>query len=219
MAEAAQVLEKLRALADPERVRGMASVGIGSRQILGVSMPEIRQMARESGRDHALAAGLWASGVYEARLLAGMVEEPKLVTQSQLEEWALVFDNWAVVDGTVLNVIIKTPFAHAKTLAWSARPEEFVKRAGFALMAVLAVHDKKAADSVFEGYLPIIEREAGDDRPYVKKAVNWALRQIGKRNDRLRGAAIEAADRIHAQGSRAAKWVASDALRELRRKA
>jgi 3-methyladenine DNA glycosylase AlkD len=193
----------------------MASVGIGSLRALGVSMPEVRRLARETGRDHDLAAGLWASGVYEARLLAGMVEQPKLVTESQVEEWAAGFDNWAIVDGTVLNVLIRPPFAHSKAAAWSGRQEEFVKRAAFALMAVLAVYDKKAPDGVFEAYLPIIEREASDDRPYVRKAVNWALRQIGKRNKRLNGLAVEAARRIQTRGGRAATWVASDALREL----
>lgn len=212
---AEQAIARLRTLADPTRVAGMARVGISSPATLGVAMPGIRGLAREICRSHALAADLWASGIYEARLLAGMVEQPALVTAEQVEAWAADFDNWAVSDGTILNVISKLPFAHDKAMAWSRRPEEWVRRAAFALMAVLAVHDKKAPDAVFESYLPVIEREASDERATVRKAVNWALRQIGKRNLALCARALESARRIQAAHGRGGKWVASDAIREL----
>jgi 3-methyladenine DNA glycosylase AlkD len=211
------VIEELRAMADPSRLEGMARFGINTERALGgVSMPTLRAMARRFGRSHELAAGLWASAIHEARILAAMVDDPSVVTEAQMEAWAAEFDSWDVVDGTVSSLFDKTPFAWGKAVEWSAREEELVKRAGFAMMATLAVHDKHAPDQAFMGLLPVIEREAGDPRNFVRKAVNWALRQIGKRNAALNQKAIETAERIHATGSRPAKWVASDALRELR---
>jgi len=211
-----EALERLRALADPEAKAGMARFGIETRQALGVSIPKLRSLAREIGRDHVLAGKLWASGVHEARVLAALVDDPKLVSEEQMERWVVEIDSWDVCDGVCSTLFDRTPFAHAKAAEWSARDEEFVKRAGFVLMAALAVHDKKAPDGRFLEMLPLIEREASDERNFVKKAVNWALRQIGKRNRSLNAAAIEAGERIRAQGSRAARWIAADALRELR---
>jgi 3-methyladenine DNA glycosylase AlkD len=179
-------------------------------------MPHLRSMARRIGRDHAVAGDLWASGIHEARLLATMVDDPAHVTKRQMETWARDFDSWDLVDGACGNLFRLTPHAWDQAMEWSSRHEEFVKRAGFALMAVLAVHDKASPDERFAELLPVIEREASDPRNFVRKAVNWALRQIGKRNARLNEAAIATATRIHTAGPRSARWVASDALRELR---
>jgi 3-methyladenine DNA glycosylase AlkD len=195
----------------------MARFGIRGASVLGgTSIPHLRSMARRIGRDHAVALELWASGIHEARLLATMVDDPAKVTNRQLEAWARDFDSWDVVDGACLNLFRRTPHAWDKAVEWSGRDEEYVKRAGFALMAALAVHDKDSPDERFAGLLPLIEREAGDPRNFVRKAVNWALRQIGKRNATLNRAAIAAAEGIHANGPRSARWVASDALWELR---
>jgi len=195
----------------------MARFGIATKRALGgSSIPYLRWLAKRLGKDHQLAAELWASGIHEARILAAMVDEPSEVTDEQMEAWAAEFDSWDVVDGVCGSLFDKTSLAYRKAEQWSSRQEEFVKRAGFSLMAMLAVHDKKAPDTSFERFLPIIEREAGDRRNFVRKAVNWALRQIGKRNPALNAKAIAAAERIQANGVRSAKWVASDALRELR---
>ncbi len=209
------VLEGLHALADPRVREGMARFAVPTHRALGISVPVLQRLARELGCDHRLAQGLWRSRIHEARHLAAMIEQPELVTERQLDRWVKDFDSWDVVDGCCFNLIIKTPFAWRKAREWSRRPEEFVKRAGFALMAALAIHDKSAPDARFIACLPLIEREAGDDRNFVKKAVNWALRNIGKRNLRLNRAAITAAQKIRKQGSRPARWIAADALREL----
>ena len=195
----------------------MARFGIATERALGASsIPYLRWLAKRLGKDHRLAAGLWASGIHEARILAGLVDDPAQVTEEQMESWAAEFDSWDIVDGVCGSLFDRTPLAYRKALEWSSRREEFVKRAAFTLMAMLAVHDKTAPDTTFEAFLPIIEREAGDPRNYVRKAVNWALRQIGKRNRALNAKAIAAAERIQASGVRSAKWVSSDALRELR---
>ncbi len=203
-------------MADRSALDGMARFGISSGGALGgISVPVLRAMAKRIGRDHSLAADLWASGTHEARLLAGMVDDPAMVTEKQMEAWAAEFDSWDVVDGTCGNLFDKTPFAYRKAAEWSSRTAEFVKRAGFVLVAELAVHDKTASDDAFRRFFPIIEREAGDPRNFVRKAVNWALRQIGKRNLTLHHEAIDVATRIHLTGPRSARWVASDAMREL----
>ena len=210
-----RILAELKSLANPDNVAGMARYGINSKNTLGVSIPRLRAMAKEIGRDHALALELWKSGIHEARILAGLIDDPVLVSEAQLDRWARDFDSWDVCDLVCSNLFDKTPFAHAKAIAWSLREEEFVKRAGFVLMAALAVHDKKAPAGSFRTFLPIIEREASDERNFVKKAVNWALRQIGKRSRELNKAAIAAARRIQKIDSKSARWIASDALREL----
>ncbi|HEX5939474.1 MAG TPA: DNA alkylation repair protein, partial [Dehalococcoidia bacterium] len=165
--------------------------------------------------DHELALDLWQAGIQEARILASMIDVPDQVSEAQMESWAADFDSWNVVDGTC-DLFARTPFAYPKAFEWPGREEEYVKRAGFVLMAYLAVHDKRAPDDRIAEFLPLIEREAGDDRNFVKKAVNWALRQIGKRSLYLNNLALESGERIRAQGTRSARWIAADALRELR---
>jgi 3-methyladenine DNA glycosylase AlkD len=214
------ILRELRSMASPSDLEGMARYGIATDHALGgISLPSLRAMARRIGRDHSLAAELWASGIHEARILAALVDDPTRVTEQQMEAWAADFDSWDVVDGVCGSLFDRTPFAYEKAAEWSGREEEFVKRAGFSLMCALAVHDKTAPDDAFRRFLPVIEREAGDPRNFVRKAVNWALRQIGKRNLTLNREAIDVAQRIHDTGPRPAKWVASDALRELRSEA
>jgi 3-methyladenine DNA glycosylase AlkD len=209
------ILEKLKSLANPEAVEGMGRFGINPQNTYGVSIPNLRKIAKEAGRDHVLAQQLWASGIHEARILAGMVDDPKAVTEEQMEAWVNDFDSWDVCDQCCMNLFQKTPFAYRKAVEWSSRKEEFVKRAAFALMACLAVGDKKAQDEQFETFLPLIKREASDDRNFVRKAVNWALRQIGKRNLNLNEQAIKTAKEIQQMDSKSARWMASDALREL----
>lgn len=207
-------------MADPAARPAMARFGINVDHALGgISLTTLRTLARELGRDHRLAAGLWRSGIHEARLLACLVDDPAVVTAAQMDRWAAAFDSWDLCDTCCGSLFDRTPYAWAKATEWAGREEEFVKRAGFALMAWLAVHDKQATDERFLSLLPIIEHSASDDRNFVKKAVNWALRQIGKRNATLRRAAIETAERIGEQGTRSARWIASDALRELRGRA
>jgi 3-methyladenine DNA glycosylase AlkD len=176
----------------------------------------IRRLAREAGRSHALAAELWASGIHEARILATLVEEPARATRRQMNQWARDFDSWDVCDQACQNIFRYTPRAFAKAAQWSRARPEFVRRAGFSLMAGLAVSAKEAPDAEFKAFLSMISKAAQDERPMVKKAVNWALRAIGKRNRRLHRAAIEAAEAIRRQDSKAARWIAADALRELR---
>ena len=209
------VLEKLNALSDPKALAGMARYGINPENTYGVSIPNLRKMAKEVGIDHALAQQLWVSGIHEARILASMIDDPKMATEEQLERWVKDFDSWDVCDQCCSNLFERTEFAYQKALEWSSSDKEFIKRAGFVLMARLAVSDKKAVDIKFELFLPLIKREAGDNRNFVKKAVNWALRQIGKRNLNLNKKAIEIARGIQQMDSRSAKWIASDALREL----
>ena len=211
-----EALERLHSLANPEARAGMARFGIETGTALGISVPKLRNLAREIGRDHGLAQELWASAVHEARILAALVDDPMLVTEEQMERWVVEIDSWDLCDGVCSDLFDRTPFAYAKAAEWSARDPEFGKRAGFVLMAALAIHDKRAPDERFLAMLPITEREAYDERNFVKKAVNWALRQIGKRNRSLNRAAIEVGERIRSQGSRAAHWIAADALRELR---
>jgi 3-methyladenine DNA glycosylase AlkD len=209
------IIAELESQANPENVAGMARYGINPVNTLGVSIPRLRAMAKRIGTDHEVALELWATGTHEARILAGLIDDPAKVTGEQLERWVKDFDSWDVCDQVCSNLFDKAPRAYSKAAAWSAREEEFVKRAGFVLMAVLAVHDKKAPDARLRAFLPLVERGAVDERKLVKKAVNWALRQIGKRNRSLNRAAIASAKRIGKMDSRAARWIAADALREL----
>lgn len=211
----AAILNRLRSMGNPKGVAGMARFGIHTQNALGISVPALRRLAREIGRDHELAEELWESGIHEARHLAALVEVPERVTKAQMERWAKAFDSWDVCDGCCANLFDKTPFAYQKAMEWSRRKEEFVKRGGFALMAVLAVHDKVSGDEEFLKFLPAIKRESRDERNFVRKAVNWALRQIGKRNIRLNKAAIQTAREIRRIDSRSARWIAADGLREL----
>ena len=214
---APEIIALLRARRSPDDIAGQRRFGITPRgEQLGVRAPVLRQLAREHRRDHGLALELWGSGIYDARQLAALVDDPKQVTEAQMEAWAAEFDNWATVDACCMHLFRKTPWAFAKARTWSGRPEEIVRRAGFTLMATLAVHAKKEPETTFLALLPLIESGAGDERNFVKKAVNWALRQIGKRSATLRPAAMATAEAILLQDTRAARWVARGALRELR---
>ena len=213
----ARILAELDGLADPENVAGMARFGIVGKRLLGISVGRLRALAKRIGRNHAVAEELWSSGIFEARLLAAFVAEPAKVTRRQAGSWAKDFECWADCDGLCIHLFRKTPFAHELAQAWSQRREELVKRAGFTMMATLAVHDKRVGDEVFRGYLDRVLAESADERHNVKKGVNWALRQIGKRNPTLNREAIRVAKKIQRQNSRAARWIASDALRELTR--
>jgi 3-methyladenine DNA glycosylase AlkD len=194
----------------------MARYGINTANAYGVSVTTLREIAREAGKDRALAQRLWDSGKHEARILASLIALPKMVTEAQMESWVKDFDSWDVCDLTCSNLFSRTPFAYGKAMEWSRREEEYVKRAGFVLMAALTVHDKKMADAEFIKFLPVIKEKSTDERNMVKKAVNWALRQIGKRNVHLNGAAIQVAEEIKQMDSKSARWIASDALRELK---
>lgn len=212
------IMRRLRAMADPGQLEGMARFGINTEHALGgITVADLRKLAREIGREHDLALELWETGVHEARILASMVDEPALVTETQMEAWVADFDSWDLCDQVCGNLFDRTPFAFPKAVEWSSRREEFVKRAAFAILAWSASHNKEAADRDFEAFLPIIRREATDERNFVRKAVNWALRQIGKRNARLNAKAIGTAERIAKLDSKAARWIARDALRELRK--
>ncbi len=210
------VLHQLKELADPSRLNGMARYGIPVDRALGVSLPQIRSLAKEIGRDHPLAIALWATKVHEARMLATLVDEPDMVSESQMDAMVDEFASWDICDQCCNNLFRLTPIAWKKALEWSDLQGEFQKRAGFALMAALAVHDRRAKDDDFHTFLEAVERHSVDGRKYVMKALNWALRQIGKRNLVLNRKAVEAAERIMVKGDRASRWVASDALRELK---
>jgi len=209
------ILKRLKSLSRPQAVEGMARFGINPINTYGVSIPELRKIARETGENHELARHLWASGIHEARILASMIDDPSMVTEKQMESWVKDFDSWDVCDQVCSNLFDKTPFAYRKAREWSRREGEFVKRAGFVLMATLSVHDKKAKDKDFIQFFPLITKESTDERNFVKKAVNWALRQIGKRNDVLKKHAVKTARDIHKIHSPSAQWIAADALREL----
>jgi 3-methyladenine DNA glycosylase AlkD len=216
---ARDVVRTLERMGDRSRLDGMARFGIDTSRAVGVTVTELRRVARELGRDHDLASTLWASGVHEARILASLVDDPALVTNAQMESWVADLDSWDVCDGVCGNLFDRTPFALDKAVEWSAREPEFEKRAGFALMAWAAVHRKDLPDAAFASLLPVIRGQATDDRNYVKKAVSWALRAIGKRSARLNVRAIATAERIGRLDARAARWIARDTLRELRSEA
>lgn len=210
-----EILDRLKSLGDPRNVEGMARYGIGATTAFGVRTPDLRALAKELRKDHSLAAQLWRTGVYDARILAVLIDDPVQVTVAQMERWARDFDSWAVCDSACGYLFDKTPYAWDKAVEWADREAEYVKRAGFVLMAALAVHDKKTPDEQFEVFLPLIAQHASDDHNFVKKAVNWALRQIGKRSRYLNEAAVQTAREIRRIDSKAAHWIASDALREL----
>jgi 3-methyladenine DNA glycosylase AlkD len=209
------IIKELKSLRNPKNIEGMARYGLNSPTTLGLCMPDLMRIAKETGKDHELAQRLWESGIFEARILAFMIDEWKLVTERQMERWAKDFDNWGIVDGCCGHLFDKTPFAYKKAVEWSKRKEEFVKRAAYTMMATLAVHDKKAEDEMFEEFLQHVREAATDERNFVRKAVNWALRQIGKRNMNLNRKALSAAREVSAMDSKAARWIASDAIREL----
>src|SRR6266478_5648250 len=215
----ARALREVRSLGEQRNIDGMAQYGIRAKVAYGVAKPKMDELARRIGRDHELALELWGTGVHDARILAGMIDVAEQVTPKQMERWVRDFDNWDVCDGTCCHLFVFAEPAWKKAVEWSGRNEEFIKRAGFALMAYLAYRDKTAVHAKFSRLLPMIAREAHDERNFVRKAVNWALRNIGKRNVRLNRAAIREAEKIRARNSRAARWIAADALRELKSEA
>ena len=212
-----EVITQLKRLARPGNLVGMARYGMNPEGRLGLPVPVMRRIAKQAGRDHRLALDLWKSGIAEARMVASMVDDPARVTPAQMDRWVRGFNSWDVCDQVCGNLFDKTPYAWAKAREWAKRKEEFVKRAGFALMACLAWHDKTAPDSGFIGFFPFIRRGAADERNFVKKSVSWALRNIGKRNPRLRRAALAEARALRKAESSAARWVGADAERELSR--
>ncbi|NMC76942.1 MAG: DNA alkylation repair protein [Candidatus Methanofastidiosa archaeon] len=209
------IVDELKSLSDPNTLEGMSRYGINVEKALGVSIPKLRLLAKKIGINHELALSLWNVDYHETKFLAGMIDDPKLITSEQMEKWVKDFDSWDVCDQTCNNLFRKSPLAFSKAFEWCKRDEEFIKRAGFVLMANLAVHDKKREDKDFELFLKEVYSGSNDDRVYVKKAVNWALRQIGKRNNNLNKKAIETANNIKNLEFKSAKWIASDALREL----
>lgn len=215
MASVEEVLERLKSMARPDQLEGMAKYGMVVERRLGVSIPNLRRMAKELGQDHKLALELWKTGIAEARLVAAMTGDPEKLTEGQMEDWVKGINSWDVCDQVCMNLFEKVPLAWKKIIDWSDREEEFVKRAAFALIACLAWHDKKAKDEKFIKLFPVIIGGATDERNFVKKAVNWALRNIGKRNLDLNKAAINTAREIQQIDSKAARWIASDTIREL----
>ncbi len=212
----AEILEFLREHGSEKNREGMKRFGIVSDNAFGVPVPVLRSLAKQIGKDHELAAELWETKFHEALLLAVFIDEPEKVTLIQMNAWAKRFYSWDLCDQCCMNLFDKTPFAYERAIAWSRQKQEFVKRAGFAMMATLAVHDKKAPDAVFIPFLVRIEEESDDERNFVRKAVNWALRQIGKRNERLHKTAMQSAHRVLRRETKAARWIATDALREFK---
>ncbi len=216
---AARAVAELKRLGEKKNVAGMARFGIRAKKVFGVSKPKLDELARKIGKNHELGVELWSTGIHDARLLGVLVSEPEKVDAKQMDRWVRDFDNWDACDGSCCHLFVFAAPAWKKAFEWTQRKKEFEKRAGFALAAFLAVHDKLAADTSFKKFLRAIERESWDERNFVRKAVNWALRNIGKRNLRLNRAAIASAERIRRQDTRAARWIAADALRELRSEA
>lgn len=218
MPGATEIIAQLQQYSNPSSLEGMKRFGMNVDSALGIPIPVLRKLAKELKRDHQLALELWDTGIHEARILASMIDDPKKVTGVQINTWAKEFNSWDVCDQVCGNLFDRTPFAVNKAKEFSQRKEEFVKRAGFTLMATYAVHNKKEKDEVFLSFFPFIEKGAEDERNFVKKAVNWALRQIGKRNENLQQEAIKLAERIAKQESKSAKWIARDALTDLKKK-
>ncbi len=212
------ILETLQQAANPQAAEGMARFGIRGTRVLGISIPVLRKIAKAVGKNHQFALQLWDSGLHEARILASMVAEPQHMTEQEIEAWVNTFDSWDVCDQVCGNLFDQTPFDRQKASEWCHREPEFVRRAGFVMMAELAVHDKTAPDEAFLPFFPLIKQYATDERNFVKKAVNWALRQIGKRNAHLRHHALQWAAEINTIEAKSARWIATDALRELRGK-
>lgn len=213
---AADLLAQLTCLSNPEYVSTLSHFGVQGEKILGIKIPVLRTLARQYKKDHQLALQLWETGVHEARILATFIDEVQKVTEAQMEDWVRDFNAWDVCDQTCANLFCRTPYAYAKALAWSDRHEEYVKRAGFVMMAALAIHDEKAEDAQLAAFFPLIEREAYDERNFVRKAVNWALRQIGKRSATLHTMAVLVAERLALHELSHVRWIGKDALRELK---
>lgn len=215
MTEAGKIISAMRSLGNIRNLEGMARYGINTDKAFGINIPVLREMARTHRKDHALALELWATGYHEARILASMVDDPGQVDEEQMESWVRDFNSWDLCDQCCMNLFEDTPLAYSKAIEWAGAKEEFIKRAGFVMMARLAVSDKKSGDERFLVFFPVIRRESGDERNFVKKAVNWALRQIGKRSLYLHALAVEMAMELAGTSSRAAVWTGRDALKEL----
>lgn len=217
---AGEIIKQLESLENPENVLGMNRFGIFPKKAFGVSAPVLKNLAKEIKKQtenrHKLALELWKTEIHEARVIAYLIDDPKQVSEKQMDDWANDFDNWAICDSTCGHLFRKTEFAYKKVFEWSKRESEFVKRAGIVLIAQLAVHDKKASNEKIVKFLPLLENKSTDERNFIKKAVSWSLRQIGKRNIELNKLAGETAERIKLQNTKSARWIASDALRELR---
>ena len=215
MASSKELLKILHSKANSKNVEGMAKFGITSTNRLGISVPNMRKIAKQNGNDHSVAMELWDTGIPEAQIVAALIAEPDKLTEKQMENWVKDFNSWDVCDQVCMNLFDKTPLAWKKIYDWSEREEEFVKRAAFSLIACIAWHDKTLPDEKLIELFPLIKREATDERNFVKKAVNWALRHIGKKNKTLNKAAINLAKEIKQIDSKSARWIASDAIREL----
>lgn len=211
----AEVIDELRQHYNPRNLEGMARYGINVDKAFGVNVPVLRALAKKIGTDHELALKLWASGYHEARHIATMIDDPKLVTKTQMNKWTRDFNSWDICDGACSNLFRFTPYAYEKVFEWAERKEEFIRRTGFSLIAYLSVHDKKRDDKDFLKFLSLIKKHSGDERNFVKKAVNWALRQIGKRSKFLNKEVLKLAREIKTLDSKSAKWIANDAIREL----
>ena len=210
-----EIIKKLYLLENPENVKGMARYGINQKNNLGISIYQLRPIAKEIGKNHELALKLWDSKIHDARLMACFIDEPERVTTDQMDDWVNDFDSWDICDQACTSLFDLSPLAYEKVFQWAEHEKEFVKRAAFSLIAGLTVHDKKANDKNFEDFLPLLIHHAVDDRNYVKKAVNWALRNIGKRNLYLNKAALVTAKEMQKMDSKSARWIATDAIREL----
>ncbi len=210
-----EILEFIKNNHNKKNVEGMARFGINCKNAYGVSIPKLRELAKKIGKNHDLAQRLWKTGIHEARILAGYVDDPLKVSTSQMDQWVTDFDSWDICDQICSSLFDKTHFSYKKTYEWVASEEEYVKRAGYVMIAVLAVHDKKTSDKQIVKFLPVIIKGSKDERKFVKKAVNWALRQIGKRSRFLNEEALKTAQKILKIDSKAAKWIATDAIREL----
>ena len=211
-----KIISQLKKNSNPKDREGMARFGINPKFALGVRIPVLRSLAKKIGKDHKLAQELWKTKIHEARILASMIDDPEKVTEKQMENWVKCFNSWDLCDQTCMNLFDKMSIAWKKAIQWAGRKEEFVRRAGFALMACLVWHDKEAPDEKFLKFFPIIKKYSIDERNFVKKAVNWALRQIGKRNQNLKKQAIKTAEEILKIQNKTAKWIAKDAIRELK---
>ena len=210
-----EVMGKLTDQADPAQLDGMSRFGITAEKRLGVTVPQMRVIAKQTGKDHQLALALWETGIAEAMIVAAMVDVPAEVTEAQMEAWVVSFNSWDVCDQVCMNLFEKTPLAWDKIRDWSQREEEYVKRAAYALIACLAWHDKGASDENFIALFPLIKSGATDERNYVKKSVSWALRNIGKRNSNLNAVALQTAQDLKEMDLKSARWIGSDAVRDL----
>ena len=211
-----EVLSAIKKLSTPEGIKKKAYFGISEVGNFGLTSPQIKAIARDIGKNHELALKLWQTSVHEARHIAVLIADKKMVTEKLMNKWVKDFNSWDIVDDCCGKLFCKTPFAYEKAVEWSERKSEFEKRAGFALMATLAVHDKNAKDIEFENFFPFLLRESHDERNFVRKAINWAIRQIGKRNQRLCKKAIKLSVDILKKDDKSSRWIASDTLRELK---